>query len=203
MTGLFGIYRPLRTPLHLTPAWAKIAGLFAAAVAAAWLSGPRPAAAILCVGIVALASTRPLLAPTLRGLTGVVLICVALIAYHWWRSDVAVGAEFAAEFLGLVMLSLALTASTPLDEVLDLVTAAARPVHRWISAETIGLMFALMLRGIPEVTRLMGESHAAARARGVQRDPRAMLIPSAIRTVGYALQVGDAITARGLADADA
>jgi biotin transport system permease protein len=45
------------------------------------------------------------------------------------------------------------------------------------------------------------ESRDAARARGLDRDPRALVIPAAVRMVGHARATGDALAARGLGDA--
>jgi biotin transport system permease protein len=56
------------------------------------------------------------------------------------------------------------------------------------------------VRTLPEGARILSQSRSAARARGFSRSPRAILVPTALRTVGFALSVGDAITARGLAD---
>ncbi len=200
MIDLFGIYRPRRTPLHLLPAWVKTAMLFAAAVVFAFLHGPVPALISVAAAGALLASTLPYPRQTLRGLVPIAIIGAILVAYHWWQGEPARGVELAAEFAALVLLSLAITASTPMNAMLDLVSRAARPIRRIVPPEALALMVSLMLRGVPEVTRIMTQSRDAARARGLDRHARAMLIPAAVRTVGYALQVGDAITARGLAD---
>jgi biotin transport system permease protein len=61
-------------------------------------------------------------------------------------------------------------------------------------------MFAIMLRAIPEIAGIMRQSRDAARARGVRRGPTSFMIPTATRTVGFALDLGAALHARGIGD---
>jgi biotin transport system permease protein len=154
----------------------------------------------MAVAIGLLVSALPPPAATLRGVVPVLVIAALTGAYQLRQGDTRLAVDLAADFVSLVCLALALTTSTPLDESMGLVSRAARPLRRWIPPEALALVFSLTLRAIPELTRILGESREAARARGLERSPRAMLIPSGVRAVGYAIDVGDAITARGLAD---
>ena len=198
--GLFGLYRERRTPLHRAPALVKVLGLLLAAVWLAWCTVPAWSVASMIVAIALLASTLPPAAPTLRGVVPVLVVAAAAGAYQLWQGDARLAADLAADFVSLICLSLAVTTSTPLDESMGLVSGAARPLRRWIPPEALALVFSLTMRAIPELTRILAESRDAARSRGLGRSPRAMLVPAGVRTVGYALAVGDAITARGLAD---
>ena len=198
--GLFGLYRERRTPLHRAPAWAKMLGLVLAAVWLAWCTVPAWSVASTVVAFALLASTLPPPAATLRGVAPVLVIAAATGAYQLWQGDARLAVDLTSDFVSLICLSLAVTTSTPLDESMGLVSAAARPLRRWIPPEALALVFSLTIRAIPELTRILSESRDAARSRGLERMPRAMLVPAGVRTVGYALAVGDAITARGLAD---
>ena len=198
--GPFGLYRERRTPLHRAPAWAKMIGLVLAAVWLAWCSVPAWSLVSALVALTLLASALPPPAATLRGVAPVLVIAAATGAYQLWQGDARLAVDLAADFVSLICLSLALTTSTPLDESMGLVSGAARPLRRWIPPEALALVFSLTIRAIPELTRILAESRDAARSRGLGRSPRAMLVPAGVRTVGYALAVGDAITARGLAD---
>lgn len=198
--GLFGLYRERRTPLHRAPAWAKMLGLVLAAIWLAWCSVPAWSLVSALVALALLASALPPPAATLRGVAPVLVIAAATGAYQLWQGDARLAVDLAADFVSLICLSLALTTSTPLDESMGLVSGAARPLRRWIPPEALALVFSLTIRAIPELTRILAESRDAARSRGLCRSPRAMLVPAGVRTVGYALAVGDAITARGLAD---
>ena len=44
------------------------------------------------------------------------------------------------------------------------------------------------------------ESRDAARARGLERSPRAVVVPAAVRMVGHARATGEALAARGLGE---
>lgn len=198
--GLFGLYRERRTPLHRAPAWAKMLGLVLAAAWLAWCTVPAWSVASMVAAIALLVSTLPPPAQTLRGVAPVIVLAAATGAYQLWQGDARLAVDLAADFVSLICLSLAVTTSTPLDESMGLVSAAARPLRRWIPPEALALVFSLTIRAIPELTRILAESRDAARSRGLDRSPRAMLVPAGVRTVGYALAVGDAITARGLAD---
>lgn len=200
MTGVFGIYRDRRTPLHLAPAWLKVVAILAAAVALAWTTDPRWSLASLGAAIVILASTLPPPRATARGVLPVIVIAALTGAYQAWQGNPRLGIDLGADFVSLVCLALAVTTSTPLDESMGLVAGAARPLRRWIPPDALALVFSLAIRTIPEATRLLAQSRDAALARGLGRSPRAMLVPAGVRTVGYALAVGEAITARGLAD---
>jgi biotin transport system permease protein len=200
VTNLFGLYRDRQTPLHLLPAPVKMLGLIASGVWLAWNTRPEWAVASLGVAALLLASALPPPRATVRGVAPIVVVAAITAAYQAWLGQAALAVDLAADLLSLVCLSLAVTTSTPLDEAMDLVSTLARPIRRWISSEALSLLFSLSIRTIPEVTRILAESRDAARSRGLDRSPRAMLVPAGVRTVGYALAVGDAITARGLAD---
>ncbi|MCJ7827221.1 MAG: energy-coupling factor transporter transmembrane protein EcfT, partial [Demequinaceae bacterium] len=178
----------------------KVVGLAASALAIFIVRGPVWTLVALVVSLAVLASTLPPPRPTLRGLWPIALLTVLMGAYQWFRGDRAGAAEFAADFLAVACLALALTTSTRLDDAVALISKAARPLRRTVSPDSVGLVFALTARAIPEITTILGDSADAARARGLARHPRATLIPAAVRTFGWALGVGEAITARGLAD---
>jgi biotin transport system permease protein len=200
MLDAFGVYRPRRTPLHLLPPWVKLLGLAASALAIFVFRGPVWTLVALVASLAVLVSTLPSPRPTLRGLWPIALLSVLMGGYQWFRGDRAGAAEFAADFLAVACLALALTTSTRLDDAVSLISKAARPFRRAVSPDSVGLVFALTARAIPEITTILGDSADAARARGLAHRPKATLVPAAVRTFGWALGVGEAITARGLAD---
>ena len=50
------------------------------------------------------------------------------------------------------------------------------------------------------LVRTTSETRDAARARGLERNPRAVLVPAAVRMVAHARATGDALAARGLGE---
>jgi biotin transport system permease protein len=158
------------------------------------------ACGIAAACLLLLLSTSPPAKPTLRGLALIALMAAVTVVFQVWRGEYAKAIDTAADIVAISALALAITCSTPMEEVLDAISKLARPIRRLLPPETLGLMFAMTLRAIPEAARLLIEARTAARARGLERSPRAILIPAATRSVGFALQLGQALHARGIAE---
>lgn len=198
--GPLGLYHPGRSWLHRLGPGASMGALAGLSVAVIWLRGPVSAAALL-VGVVVGAATAVPVRATVRGLTGVLVTAVVVGAYQWWQRGWATGVEVAADLVTLVAAATAVTATTQADRMLDALTHALRPLRRLgVSPQTVALAVGLMLRAVPALARTAGEVRDAARARGLDRDPRALLVPAALRAVGRARATGDALAARGLGD---
>ncbi|WP_084104021.1 energy-coupling factor transporter transmembrane protein EcfT [Demequina sp. NBRC 110056] len=200
MISMLGLYRPRQTPLHAAPTWFKVLGLIAITVTTVLIEDPVTSVGIMCACVLLLISTEPPAKATLYAMMGTVVVAALSGSLHMWRGDYARAIDIAADLIGVVALALAVTCSTSMAAMLDFVSAAARPIRFLLPPETLGLMFALMLRALPEVARLYLESRMAARARGLDRSIRAVVFPTTTRTVGFALQLGQALHARGIAE---
>ncbi|WP_430866910.1 CbiQ family ECF transporter T component [Demequina aurantiaca] len=200
MISLLGIYRPGTTPLHNASAGLKSLLLLLTVVVTMMVSDPVTSVGIMCACLLLLVSTAPPAKPTLRAMGAIMVIALLTVSFQLWRGEVDRAIDVAADLTSIAALALAISCSTPMEEMLDLVSRLVRPFGRILPPETIGLMFALTLRAIPEAARIFIESRTAARARGLDRDPRAVLIPAATRTVGFAMQLGQALHARGIAE---
>lgn len=202
---LLGAYRPVTSPLHRLPVGVKLAGLAVAGLAAGLLRGVPSATALLALALVLAAVGRVPLR-TLRTLVPVVMIAAALAAYHWWQGAPARGLELGLDLLALVLLATVLTATTRVDALLDTLVRAMRGLQRvpvlgrFVDPDAVALAIALMLRTIPALWQVHRETRDAARARGLERSPRAYAVPLVLRTVARAHATGDALRARGLAD---
>lgn len=197
---MLGLYRPRRTPLHSAPAWFKVLLLVTLAVVTIAIGDPVTSVGIMCACVLLLVSTEPPPRATLLALMGTVLIAALSSALHLWRGDFLRAIDIAADLIAVVALALAVTCSTSMEAMLDFVSWAARPIRFVLPPETLGLMFALMLRVLPEVARMYLESRQAARARGLDRSIRAVVFPTTTRTVGFSLQLGQALHARGIGE---
>jgi len=198
--SLLGIYRPRNTPLHKSSVGFKLMLLLAATVSVIVVDDPVTACGIAVACLLLLLSTAPPAKPTMRGLLLIALMAGVTVVFQVWRKEYAKAIDTAADIIAISALALAITCSTPMEEVLDAISKLARPIRRILPPETLGLMFAMTLRAIPEAARLLVEARTAARARGLDRSPRAILIPAATRSVGFALQLGQALHARGIAE---
>lgn len=198
--NVVGSYRAGGSPLHRLPAWAKVALIFAWGLATIVFHDPITALGLCGAALLLLLSVLPYPGPTFRGLGLMVLVAALAGGYQVYRGQTTLGIDVAADLLGLFAVSLAVTSSTPMTEMLDLAASAARPLRRIMPPAIPGLMFAIMIRAIPQVATIMRQSREAAVARGVRRSPKALMIPTATRTVGFALDLGAALHARGIGD---
>lgn len=200
-SGLLGGYVPGRTWLHRLPAGAKLLGLLLAGIAVVLLRGPATAGAGLGVAVVVLVMSGAPLGVTLRGLRGLLVVALLLGAFHVWQNGWPRAVEVVADLLALVLAATVVTVTTPVDEILDAVVRVLRPLRRvGVDPELVGLAFSLVLRGIPQTMAIAGETRDAALSRGLERDPRARLVPFVLRTVAHARATGDALHARGIGD---
>ena len=132
---------------------------------------------------------------------GLLIVVVLMAAYTIWQQGWERAVELTSDLVALVLLATVLTATTPVDEVLDAVTRLVRPLRRvGIDPERVGLAFALALRAVPTTFDLARQTGDAARARGLERDPRARLVPLVVRSVAHARATGEALDARGIGD---
>ena len=202
MTGAFlGIHQPGDTWLHRRPAGWKVLGLMLASIVVVVMDGPSTVAGQLILALGAVASARVswrLFLGTLRRLAVVIGL---LAAYLLWQQGWVRAVESVGDLVTLVLLATVLTVTTPVDEMLDTITQALRPLHRvGVHPESVALAFSLMIRSIPTTIQIAEETRDAAVARGLERDPRARLTPVVLRVVAHARATGDALHARGIHD---
>lgn len=198
--ALLGLHQPGDTLLHRAPAGVKLLGLVVASLLVMTVRGPWTGVAFL-LGAVAVAAWAGAGRATLRGMRLLLLMATVLVAYTSWQRGWERGVEVGADLLALVLLATVVTLTTPLDVLLDAVTRGLRPLRRvGVDPDRIGLAIALMLRAVPTTIDLARETRDAARARGLERDPRARLTPLVIRTVAHARATGEALHARGVGD---
>ena len=198
---ILGAYRPGRTVLHRLPAGAKLAGLVVASVLVTVIGGWRSAVVSLLVALVLVLLSRMPARVALRSLRGLVLVAVLLGGWLTWQSGWPRAVETVGDLLALVVLATVVTTTTPVDAMLDTLTRALSPLRSLgVRPERVALAFSLVLRTIPLTIGLAEQTRDAARARGLERDPRARLTPFAIRVVADAQATGEALHARGVGD---
>jgi len=199
--SLLGLHQPGTTRLHRLPAAAKLLGLLTASVAVVAARGPVSGVVALAVAVVLGAWSGAGVRTMLRSLRVLLLMAALLLAYTAWQRGWERAVEVTADLLSLVVLATVVTVTTPVDEILDAVTRGLGPLRRvGVDPERVGLAFSLMIRAVPTTLDLAVETRDAARARGLERDPRARLVPLVIRSVAHARATGEALDARGIGD---
>lgn len=198
MTGVHDAVGPARAPLR-PPAGGRLLLLAAWGVAVVVVRGPGWAVAFAAVTVI-LAVVARVPRRTLRALVPILLTATVAGAYQTWARGWATGLEVALDLVTVVLAALVVTATTPVSALLDAAARAARPLARWVDPERVALALALTVRSLPALLESARETRDAARARGVERDPRALVVPAAVRAVGRARATGEALAARGLGD---
>lgn len=198
-----------RVPLARLRPGAKLIGLvvFAALVLALRGSGIGEPCGLIATATVLVVSVLLALLAGMGG-RGLGLVCrrfaivaVLLFAFQVWQSGWQQALEVVGGLFALVLAASAFTASTTTADLLDTITWTLRPL-RPLGArpERVALAFSLVIASIPTLFGIAEETRAAAKARGLERNPRALLVPFALRTVAHAQLTGEALAARGLAE---
>jgi biotin transport system permease protein len=196
-----GIYQPGTTFLHRMPAGAKLLAMAAISVVTVAFRSPATSVGLMAVVIVLLAVARVRLGLLLRTLRGLLVVMTLITAYQVWQQGWAHAVTVVGALIGLILLATVLTVTTSVDEMLDTVTRAVRPFRRvGVDPDMVALAFSLMIRGIPTTIELASETRQAAMARGLERNPRALVTPMVLRTVAHARATGEALHARGVGD---
>ena len=200
--SLLGTYVDGDSVLHRAPLWTK--GL----------------AVLLLSTSVLLVNTLPLTGVALGLVAGGYLLGARLPPVQLWRPLAPVwpmlvilggyqlivnGPEPALQVVGNITTCLLaarlLTLTTEGQRLLDGLVALAVPFRRLGSdPERFGLTLALMTRSLPYLVGSVADVRDAAKARGLERNPRALVIPVVIGAVAYAHQTGEALAARGLGE---
>ncbi|UJP38841.1 energy-coupling factor transporter transmembrane component T [Cellulomonas palmilytica] len=200
-TGPLGLHQPGTSVLHRAPALAKLAALAVAGVVVLVVRGPASALVALAVALACHVVAGLSWHRTRAGLARVGVVALLVGGYQTWSRGWESGVETAADLVALVLLATVVTATTRADDLLDALRRAAAPLrHVGLAPETVALAVSLMLRSVPLLLQAAGESRDAARARGLERSPRAVVVPAAVRIVGHARATGEALAARGLGE---
>ena len=196
-----GAYRPGRGPLHRLRPGAKLLGLFLFALVVVWSRGV-PVTAVWLGIAVALAILAGLRGRDLwRVARRFALVAIPLFAFQAWQQGWERGFEVVGDLFALILAASAVTASTAVEDMIDTITWALGPLRGLgVQQDRVALSFSLVIRAIPSILGIAGETREAARARGLERDPRALLVPFVLRTVAHAQATGEALAARGLGE---
>ncbi|MCD4852566.1 energy-coupling factor transporter transmembrane protein EcfT [Arthrobacter sp. AK01] len=200
---LIANYVPGDSIVHRTPLWLKFV-VVAACGAASFLIVDWIISllvfAVMC-GLFLLTGAGP--RRLVRAIWLVAPIVLIIGLFQWWQLGGPTAARIVLNVLVCVVAASVLTATTPVQDLLDGVAALAKPFRRFgADPERFALTIAVMLRSIPFIAGAFSDVRDSARARGLERNPRALILPVFITTVAYARQTGDALAARGLGEPD-
>lgn len=200
---LIGNYVRGNSIIHRTPLWLKFLVVAACGTASflivEWAVSLMIFAIMCGLFLLTGAGFRRLL----RAVWMVTPILLVIGLFQWWQLGGPTAGRIVLNVLVCVVAASVLTATTPVQDLLDGVVALAKPFRRFgADPERFALTIAVMLRSIPYIAGAFSDVRDSARARGLERNPRALILPVFITTVAYARQTGDALAARGLGEPD-
>jgi biotin transport system permease protein len=197
---LLGVYQPGGSPLHRLPVGVKLAGLAALSLAIVLVRSMPASLVFLAAALLLALVGRVSLRTLVRAARGVLLVALVVAGFQWWLSGYAKAVETLVDLLALALAAVVLSATTPVNAMLDAIVRWVAPLRRLgVDPERVALTFTLAIQALPGTLTLAVETRDAARARGL-RSPRAYLTPFVVRVIARAHETGDALTARGIGD---
>jgi biotin transport system permease protein len=198
--GLFAAHVPGSSPVHRAPLWLKLVGVLAVGVVP-WLTRSLTPLLVTLGLVLAVAGVAHLpVRRVLRSLRAIAPVLALLLAFQWWAQGPAYAVRVVLGIVNAYLAAGILTATTPVTDLLDGVVRGVRPLRRHVDPEVVALTLAVVVRSVPWVAGSFSSVRDAARARGLERSPRAVLVPTALHVVAYARSTGEALAARGLTD---
>lgn len=194
-----GFYKPGTGLLHRSPVWLKLLALLMGAILLAVFQGPLSTSVAIVAVATLILLTRVGLRDLWRMIRGFWILLLILFGFHALFSGFLHAYTIVGALFALIIAANLITVTTPTWALLDTLTKLLTPLKIFgIKPESVAFAVSLMLRMIPLIFDVARETREAAKARGLERSPRALLIPLVIRTVKQATELGDALTARGL-----
>jgi biotin transport system permease protein len=191
---VIGLYRPGTSLVHRAPPALKLLLLTAGALALVLLRTPLGTAMACRVGELPLSQ----LLDQVRPLRWVVVL---LVPFQWWTAGWRAAVVVIGTMVALVAAAGLVTLTTRMTALLDLLEVLLRPLRRvGVQPERVSLLLALTIRAVPVLVGTLSDVRDARRARGLERSPRALLVPVVLRTMRHADRLGEALAARGVDD---
>ncbi|MHA7262328.1 energy-coupling factor transporter transmembrane component T family protein [Arthrobacter sp. TMN-37] len=201
---LLGLYVPGRSLLHRTPLALKALLSLGVSTAVVLYREPLPTAAGLVLFLLLMtAGARLPLRKVLGALVPALPVLALLGLYAWFSRGPEAAFVVPGGIAVCILAARLLTVTTPGQELLDGLVRLVRPLRRLgADPERFALTLSIMVRSIPYLVGSLADLRDAAKARGLHRSPRAVVIPVVVNAVAYAHATGQALAARGLGEHD-
>ncbi len=195
---MLSLYVPGDSFVHRAPAAAKLAILVICGAALFVVSGIPVHAAELALLAGLFHAARLPWRDTFRQLRTALIFLVPIFLFHVFVTDWTLGLETVLRILVLLLLAVLVTLTTRTTDMIDVLEAAVRPLrHVGVNPSKTGMMLSMVIRFIPMMMREAQEVLEAQRARGLDRNAIALLMPLLIKTLKMADDLSEAIEARG------
>ena len=195
---MLSLYVPGDSFVHRAPAAAKLAILLVGGAVLFIVSGIPVHAAELVILAGLFRAARLPWRDTFRQLRTALIFLVPIFLFHVFLTDWVLGLETVLRILVLLLLAVLVTLTTKQTDMIDVLEAAVRPLrHVGVNPSRTGMMLSMVLRFVPMMMREAQEVLEAQRARGLDRNAIALLMPLLIKTLKMADDLSEAIEARG------
>lgn len=195
---MISLYLAGRTWAHEVPAGLKL-GLLALVSLLATPFDSLPLMAALVALVLALYAALGREAVRQIALLRPVLPLLAILfAIHWWNGDPRLGLVAVLRLVGMMLLANAVTMTTRMDEMMDVVEPLFTPLGWFgVPPRTVALAVAMMIRFVPLLFALWEALNESYRARTGRRGGWRLLAPFCIQTLRLSHHTAEALAARG------
>ncbi len=196
---MISFYYPGNSLLHKTPAGLKLLGLvllgslvFQISEIATLLGIGSLLALLFVIGRIPLHVAFRQLRPALF------LLIVIFIA-QYFIEGIEVATFVVLRFAILILAAGLVTVTSRVSDMVAAIELALKPFSRWIAVAKVSLAITLAIRFIPVLGSIIQDVKDAQKARGLDRNVMAVLIPVIVRTLKMATEVAEALDARSFA----
>ena len=195
---MLGLYIHRESPVHALPAPAKLLAMVASGIVLFLIDDIALLAAVLVPVAAGYAVARLPVRPVLRQARVVLPFLVIIFIFHAVIHDPLAGATVVLRLILLVLLAVLVTLTTRASDMIDCLAAALRPLAPLgVNPVKVGFVLSLTIRLIPTLFEIAREVVEAQRARGLHRNPVAVVMPVFIRSLRLGDELADALNARG------
>ncbi len=196
---MISFYYPGNSPLHKLPAGLKLLGLILLGTFVFQIS--QITTLLGMGGILALLFVigRIPFHMAYRQLRPALFLLIAIFIAQYFIEGIAVATFVVLRFAILILAAGLVTVTSRVSDMVAAIEMSLKPFSRWISVAKVSLAITLAIRFIPVLGEIIHEVKDAQKARGLERNILAVLIPVVIRTLKMATEVAEALDARSFA----
>lgn len=131
-----------------------------------------------------------------RAIRPAIWILAIIFVAQIFLAGFALATYVVARFAILILAASLVTMTTKTSEFVDGINAGLKHAPSWVPKGQIALAISLTLRFIPLVRAVLDEVRMAQKARGLDRNIKALLVPLVVRTLKVGDEISEAIQAR-------
>ena len=185
--------------VHALPAGWKLSLLLVVGVLILLTDTPLVLGGGLVLALAGFPLARLPLPEIFRQARPLLIVLAIFFAAHALFTSIETGTVLTLRFAIMIAGGLLLTLTTRVSDLMAVLERGLGPLAPLgLNPEKTSLVFAMTIRFIPVLAETWETVRAAQQARGMDRNPLALLIPMTVLTLRRAEQISDAIEARGV-----